>query len=90
MALTFDDALGIVGPFGRWQKRVILVASIFYIPNAFALLVLIFACTDPVKSRSWRCLDPYDAACSDVWHASDPRDSFCALPSSSWEWVNTG
>lgn len=90
MGITFDEALASVGSFGRWQRRVVIVSSSFYIPNAFALLLLIFACTDPISNHSWSCVDPEDTICSAVWLSTTPKDGFCALPTASWVWTKTG
>lgn len=91
--LTFDEALTKhVGEFGRGQRRVVLLASLFGLPNGLVFLLWVFLSIDPIKSRAWSCVDAADAACSAVLHAPQQNvaAAFCQLPKDTWQWTSRG
>lgn len=89
-ACTFDEALiKHIGQFGRGQRRVVGLTSLFQVLNALAFMLWVFVCMNPVSSRSWECTDPEDTACSAAWVTSS-KEAFCSLPTASWRWTNQG
>lgn len=91
--ITFDDALThYIGEFGRGQRQLVAILSLFGISNGFVLLLWVMVTIDPVKALQWRCTDPGDLSCSAVHAASNSYTSpaFCQLPAGSWHWTSTG
>lgn len=87
--ITFDTALtDYVGQFGKGQLRILLVASLFRIPEACAFLLWVFTSTDPISSRRWVCnAGAADTACSAVFDSPDPATDFCQLSPDQWRWT---
>jgi len=81
LGITFDDALvKFIGQLGRGQQRIVALSSAFYIPNAFAFLLLVFAAVSPTSKHHWRCIDPQDAGCAAVHDAPElSQVAFCSL-----------
>jgi MFS family permease len=88
---TLDEALvRHVGEFGWGQLQVLLLASMFLVPNAMTALSWVFMATDPVQAKSWSCAQgPYLAVCEEALASSSPEQAFCSLPAGAWLWMDT-
>eukprot|EP00197_Chlamydomonas_leiostraca_P012629 CAMPEP_0202879236 /NCGR_PEP_ID=MMETSP1391-20130828/33331_1 /ASSEMBLY_ACC=CAM_ASM_000867 /TAXON_ID=1034604 /ORGANISM="Chlamydomonas leiostraca, Strain SAG 11-49" /LENGTH=609 /DNA_ID=CAMNT_0049561553 /DNA_START=103 /DNA_END=1928 /DNA_ORIENTATION=+ len=87
--LSFDDTLvKYLGEFGAHQKKICLLASLFWLPNALFILLMVFTGKDPIKERWFECTDPTDTACARVLALSAPASTdFCGLAPGSWHWT---
>jgi len=87
--ITLDNALvNYLGQLGKHQIKVLLLASILWIPNAIFILLMVFTAKDPVQPRWWRCKDENDAACMKVYgNDGSIMQEFCELPRDSWTWT---
>lgn len=90
IALTYDELLTEhVGQFGPGQLLSLFWASLHEIANAAALFIWVFLTVDAVANHNWRCTDPSDAVCMEVWRQDSPDSaSFCQLRSEQWLWIS--
>lgn len=93
--LTYDEALTkYVGEFGRGQLAIVVLQSLFFLPNVVFFYLLVFVAVDPIKQRLWECTSTTDAVCMAVYTSDNPRTTvptgFCDLSPSQWRWVNRG
>jgi OCT family organic cation transporter-like MFS transporter 4/5 len=89
--LTLDEALTkYIGDFGRGQLFIWTLASLFWIPNAVVILLLVFTLGSPVADRAWECVNPTDTLCQQALASSTPATAFCSLGQDQWRWTNTG
>eukprot|EP00775_Hariotina_reticulata_P013900 gene13900-14018_t len=88
--LTYDEALTKhVGELGKGQLSIVILTSLYYIPNVAIFYLLVFTTVDPIAAqKAWRCTDPADAACNQIWNKPNPA-AFCALDRSQWEWATS-
>lgn len=88
-ALSFDEALKkSIGELGRGQLRILLLASLCWIPNAFVILLMVFNNKNPVKEHWFKCNDPLDTCCASVYALADPSSEFCSLAPSQYTWTS--
>jgi len=92
MGITFDDALvQYIGQLGRGQQWIVALSSAFYIPNALAFLLLVFAAVSPISKHYWTCKDPRDAACAAVYNSPKlSQVAFCSLQKEQWQFTSSG
>lgn len=85
IALTYDELLTEhVGQFGPGQLLSLFWASLHEIANAAALFIWVFLTVDAVANHNWRCTDPSDAVCMEIWRQDSPDSaSFCHCALSS-------
>lgn len=90
-ALTYDEALTkYVGEFGKGQRLIVALTSLFFLPNVVFFYLLVFVAMDPVKQRLWECTSSSDEACMTVWQSASPSQGFCQLSPAQWHWVQEG
>lgn len=87
--LSLDDALSrYIGEFGRAQIRTCIIASLFWVPNALLILLMVFHVSpNPIKQHWWQCTNATDATCTAAFSSADPSAALCQLPRSSWQWT---
>jgi hypothetical protein len=89
--LTLDEALTkYIGDFGRGQLFIWTLASLFWIPNAVVILLLVFTLGSPVTDRAWECVNPTDTICQQALASPTPAAAFCSLGSDQWRWTTAG
>eukprot|EP00775_Hariotina_reticulata_P004351 gene4351-4604_t len=89
-SISFDDALvKYVGQLGRGQRWIVALSSAFYIPNALAFLLLVFAAVNPISKHHWRCTDSQDATCAAVFNSPElSQVAFCSLQKEQWQFTS--
>lgn len=83
VARTIEDAMHMVGSFGRFQKILVLMAGLLVIPNTIPNMLMVFV----AKESTWHCL-PNATDCNKgnaTLASNDP--SRCTMQRASWEFT---
>lgn len=81
VAKTIEDALDIVGGYGRFQKLLVLLSGLLTIPHAMPNLLMMFA----AKESTWHCLpNATDCRINGTMASNDKYR--CNIQRTSWEY----
>lgn len=82
--LSFDSCLTHIGQFNRYQLRLLLIASLCWVPNALVILLMVFhSSPNPIKEGWWFCNNAQDTACVQAYE----ERNVCGLPDATWSWA---
>eukprot|EP01025_Chloroclados_australasicus_P039558 TRINITY_DN4101_c0_g1_i10.p1 TRINITY_DN4101_c0_g1~~TRINITY_DN4101_c0_g1_i10.p1 ORF type:complete len:522 (-),score=40.31 TRINITY_DN4101_c0_g1_i10:308-1873(-) len=93
LEVTIDEAFRSVGEFGRGQMWLALLISLFWLPGAWQIMIVIFSEQDPIQQHLWRCQQDTDKYCSYLSNCNDKdcketlNKDFCAMKQQRWEWI---